>query len=37
MLRKNRCAKKNKGMPRKMLKDVEFFYKNNCLIFFKQK
>lgn len=37
MLGKNRCVRKDKGMPRSMLRDVEFLKKNNCLIFFKQK
>jgi len=37
MLGKSRCVKKNKGMPKNMLRDVEFFLKNNHLIFCKQK
>jgi hypothetical protein len=37
MLGKNRCVKKNKGMPRSMLKVVEFFFLNYFFLFFKQK
>ncbi len=37
MLRKNKCVIKDNGMPRRMLKDVEFLFIYLIVFFFKQK